>query len=139
DVQQMLEIENLQTFYRGNDPTPIRDVTLTGMNVPCRIGNAICLPGDVVLGTPAGVIFIPPHLAEEVCIRSEKLRLKEMFGMQRVREGIYRTDQVDRAWTPEMEAAFAEWRKENTPPEFQHLVWDEPPPVPKKEEGPTLL
>ena len=54
DVQQVMGITNINTFYRGNDPTPIRDVTLIGMNVPCRIGNAICMPGDVVLGTPAG-------------------------------------------------------------------------------------
>jgi len=70
DVQQVMGIEDLQTFYRGNDPTPIRDVTMVGMNVPCRIGGATCMPGDVVLGTPAGVMFVPPHLAESCAMHS---------------------------------------------------------------------
>ena len=50
DAQQIMEIDNFCTFCKGMDPTPIRDVTLVGMNVPCRIGEATCMPGDVVLG-----------------------------------------------------------------------------------------
>ncbi|SVC42867.1 uncharacterized protein METZ01_LOCUS295721, partial [marine metagenome] len=36
-----------------------------------RIGPATCIPGDVVLGTEAGSIFIPPHLAAKVIKFSE--------------------------------------------------------------------
>jgi regulator of RNase E activity RraA len=36
------------------------------INGVTRIGVATCVPGDVVLGTPVGVLFIPPHLAEAV-------------------------------------------------------------------------
>ena len=61
DAEQIVDIENLATYCRGFDPTAIRDVTLTGINVPCRIGDATCMPGDVVLGTMTGVLFIPPH------------------------------------------------------------------------------
>ncbi|MBM3239803.1 RraA family protein [Candidatus Poribacteria bacterium] len=125
DVQQIQGIENLQTFYKGNDPTGIGDVTLVGINVPCRIGNAICMPGDVVLGTIAGVLFIPPHLAEECVISSERIRFRELFGLQRLREGKYTSAQMDTKWTPEIEADFAEWRKTNTLDEFKHLKWDE--------------
>ncbi|MCY0875350.1 MAG: RraA family protein, partial [Firmicutes bacterium] len=89
DLQQIVEIEHLQTYYRGVDPTPIRDVTLVGINIPCTIGSAICLPGDVVLGTPSGVTFIPPHLAEECCLTSERIRLQDLFGFERIREGKY--------------------------------------------------
>jgi len=121
DVQQIQEIENLQTFCKGNDPTGIGDVTLISLNGPCRIGNAICMPGDVVLGTIAGILFIPPHLAEECCISSERTRLREIFGFQRLREGIYTSAQMDTGWTPEIEADFAEWRKTNTPDELKHL------------------
>ncbi|TDY45295.1 regulator of RNase E activity RraA [Alicyclobacillus sacchari] len=125
DLQQILEIENLQTYYRGIDPTPIRDVTLVGMNVPCRIGGAICMPGDVVLGTPAGVTFIPPHLAEEICVSAEKTRLRDMFGFVRIREGKYSSSDIDVAeWAPEIEEDFRRWRETNTPDDLQHLVWD---------------
>jgi len=145
DLQQVMDIPDFQTFYRGNDPTPIREVTLVGMNVPCRIGKAICMPGDVVLGTAAGVIFIPPHLAEDCVISAERTQLREIFGFQRLREGVYTSAQMDTRWTPEIEADFAEWRKTNTPDEFKHLVWEEPKPVAseappeKKKDEPTLL
>ncbi len=125
DVQQIQGIENLQTFYKGNDPTGIRDVTLTGMNVPCRIGGAVCMPGDVVLGTVSGVLFIPPHLAEQCAVHSEKTRLREIFGLQRLRERVYTSAQMDTKWTQEIEADFAEWRETNTPEELQHLRWEE--------------
>ena len=139
DLQQVMGIANLQTFYRGCDPTPIRDVTLVGINVPCRIGDAICMPGDVVLGTISGVLFIPPHLAEECVIRSEKTRLREMFGLGRIREGIYTSAQMDTKWTPEIQADFAEWRKTNTPDEFKHLDWGERTEAERsQEDGPTL-
>ena len=125
DLQQIYEIENFQTYYRGNDPTGIRDVTMIGINTPCRIGPAICMPGDVVLGTMAGILFIPPHLAEECAVFSEKTRLREMFGFQRLREGIYTSAQMDTGWTPAIEADFHEWRQTNTPDDLQHLRWDE--------------
>jgi len=140
DVQQVMGIENLQTYYRGNDPTPIREVTMVGMNVPCRIGNAICMPGDVVLGTPAGVLFIPPHLAEQCAVNSERTRLRETFGLQRLREGTYTSAQMDTQWTPEILADFHKWRETNTPDDLKHLDWEEqtPPDKAQKDQETTL-
>lgn len=139
DVQQVMGITSIQTFYRGNDPTPIRDVTLTGMNVPCRIGNAICMPGDVVLGTPAGVIFVPPHLAEECCIKCEKVNMRDRFGLTRLGEGKYTTAQIDGMWSDEIWADFHTWRKDHTPPEYTHLDWSgEEEEMRKRQSGPTL-
>lgn len=130
DLQQIMGIANLQTFYKGCDPTPIRDVTLVGINTPCRIGDAICMPGDVVLGTPSGVLFIPPHLVEKCVINAEKTQLREIFGFQRIREGVYTSAQMDTKWTDAIEADFADWRKTNTPKALQHLILDEPEPEP---------
>jgi len=143
DLQQIMEIPNLQTFYKGEDPTGIRDVTLVGINIPCRIGNATCMPGDVVLGTPSGILFIPPHLAEECVVSAERVLIRDMFGLQRLREGVYTSAEMDTRWTPEIEADFAEWRKTNIPDEFKHLEWEEPKEKPdqrpKKDEPPTLV
>lgn len=139
DVQQVMEIDNIQIFYRGNDPTPIWDVTLTGFNVPCRIGNAISMPGDLVLGTPAGVIFIPPHLAEICCVRAEKANLRDRFGLQRLREAKYTTAQIDSPWTDDIWADFHDWRKDNTPPEYMHLDWtNEQEEMRRRQTGPTI-
>ena len=140
DLQQIQTIDNLHTFYLGNDPTGIRDVTMVGMNVPCRIGGSVCMPGDVVLGTASGTLFIPPQHAEEVVVHSERTRLREIFGLQRLREKIYTSAQMDTKWTDAIEADFAEWRKTNTPPEFQHLDWDEETETDKKQaDEDTLL
>jgi len=38
------------------------------------------------LGRDGAVIFIPPHLAEKVVKTSEIVRLRDMFGHQRIRE-----------------------------------------------------
>ncbi len=140
DMQQVMGITNIQTFYRGYDPTGIRDVTLTGINVPCRIGRAICMPGDVVLGTPAGVLFVPPHLADEACTKAEKINLRDRFGLQRVREGIYTTAQIDSAWSDEIWGDFHNWRKENSPAEYSHLDWTgEEEEMRKRQSGPTVV
>jgi regulator of RNase E activity RraA len=104
-----MELDGFNAFVRGFDPTAIADVTLADINGIVRIGEATCLPGDVVLGTVEGVIFIPPHLAEEVVTRSEDIRLKDEFGQQRIREGIYTPGEVDREFSPEMLRDFEQW------------------------------
>ena len=53
-------------YFRGSTPSSYRDVMLTGINIPIRIGAATVMPGDVVFGDREGVSFIPPHLVEEV-------------------------------------------------------------------------
>jgi hypothetical protein len=71
------------------------------------------MPGDVVLGRREGVIFIPPHLAEQVVKRSEVVRLRDEFGHQRLREGKYTPGEIDRRWSEPMERDYTQWLKEN--------------------------
>ncbi|MGI6374756.1 MAG: RraA family protein [Anaerolineae bacterium] len=111
DAQQIVEIPGFNTFCRGMDPTPIRDVTLIGLNTPCRIGNATCMPGDLVIGTYEGVLFVPPHLAEEVLEHAERTHQREQFSHQRLREGVYTSSQMDTKWTEAIEADFDAWRQ----------------------------
>lgn len=109
DYQRVFQLENFNGFIKGLDPTPIRDVCLVEINVPIRIGAATCLPGDVVLGTPTGVTFIPPHLTQDVVEQSENVRLRDYFGQMQIREGVYTPGEVDRKWSDTMETDFAEW------------------------------
>ncbi|WP_274364946.1 RraA family protein [Paenibacillus thermotolerans] len=126
DNQQVVKIDNINIYYRGSDPTPIADVTMVGMNVPTRIGKAICLPGDVVLGTPAGVIFIPPHLAELTVTQAEKSQVRDVFGFIRLREGIYTTAQIDSNWSLSMWEDFVGWfETDSAAEEYRHLKWDQ--------------
>ena len=111
DTQRIFEIPDFGVFVRGLDPSAIAEVTLMGINVPIRIGEATVLPGDIVLGTREGIIFIPPHLAQEVVERSEDIRLRDTFGHQRLREGKYTPGEIDRAWSEAIEADFAAWKQ----------------------------
>jgi len=112
DTIRVYALPDINVFCRGFDPTPIRNVTLLSLNGPTRIGQATCLPGDVVLGTRGGVIFIPPHLVEEVVTASEDTRIRDQFGQQRLREGKYTSGQIDvSVWEDHIEADFQEWLK----------------------------
>ena len=126
DLQQIAEMENFQIFYRGTDPTGIGNCSMTGYNMPCRIGQAICMPGDVVLGTISGVIFIPAHLAETVVVRAEKNHVRDFFGFDRLKSGTYTTAQIDRMWTVAMMEDFLDWfQKDPRADEYRHLTWEE--------------
>jgi regulator of RNase E activity RraA len=112
DYQGLVQLTDVNFFVRGLDPTAIADVTLTGINIPIRIGGVTVLPGDVVLGTPTGVIFIPPHLAQEVVERSEDIRVRDEFGKQRLAEGKYTPGEIDvNVWREDIEADFQAWKQ----------------------------
>ncbi|XEC96537.1 RraA family protein [Paenibacillus tarimensis] len=126
DNQQVAEIGNINVYYRGSDPTAIEDVTMVGMNTPTRIGRAVCMPGDVVLGTPAGVIFIPPHLAELVVTQAEKSQVRDIFGFVRLREGTYTTAQIDSTWPLSLWEDFIRWfTADQAAAGYRHLCWDD--------------
>ena len=112
DYQGLVRLTEVNFFVRGVDPTAIADVTLAGINIPVRVGGVTVLPGDVVLGTPTGVIFIPPHLVQEVVERSEDIRVRDEFGKQRIGEGKYTSGEIDvGTWREDIEADFQAWKR----------------------------
>jgi len=112
DFQGIQKLPDITIFCRGIDPTAILETTLLGINIPVRIGQATVLPGDVVLGTVTGVIFIPPHLAQKVVERSEDIRMRDAFGKQRLMEGKYTPGEIDTKWTEQIEEDYQNWLKE---------------------------
>ena len=125
DLEQIVNIDATQTFYKGVDPTGIGEVTMTGYNVPCKIGGAVCMPGDIVLGTISGVIFIPPQHAEEVAVHAEKSHVRDIFGFIRLKENIYTTAQIDTSWTKAMMDDFINWfNTDAQAEEYRHLTWE---------------
>ena len=103
DVEQMKRVEGVQVYYRGIDPTPIRDFIMKGFNTVTRIGNATVLPGDIVFGAGGGVLFIPAHLVEEVVGGAAKTQVKDLFGFEMISQNKFTTAQIDRnTWTEEM-------------------------------------
>lgn len=111
DLTGISEIAGFIGYVRDFHPSAIADVTLTGINVPIRIGQVTVLPGDVLLSDPEGLTFIPPHLAEKVVESSERTQARDNWGHQMLREGKYTPGQIDAKWTPEMETEFNAWRE----------------------------
>jgi len=116
DIAGLKEIPGFTSFFRSyhpshhlNNPDGELNTTLIGINTPTRIGKVMVLPGDIVLGRDGGVSFIPPHLAEQVVKTSEVVRLRDMFGHQRLREQKYTAGQIDTRWSDEIEKDFSQW------------------------------
>lgn len=125
DVEQMKMVPDVQVYYRGIDPTPIRDFAMTGFNCPARIGKAICMPGDIVFGCGGGVLFIPPHLVTEVVDGAQKTRAKDMFGFDMIKANRFTTAEIDKnVWSEEMLDMLVEYiRTEPCAEEFRDIDW----------------
>jgi regulator of RNase E activity RraA len=113
DMEGLSEIEGFNAFVRGFDPTYLTESMLMGINVPIRLGRATVFPGDVVLAKKTGVLFIPAHLAEEVVVRAEFIMLRDMFGHEMLKKGVYTPGQIDGRWSEEIKGAFLEWVEKN--------------------------
>ncbi len=117
DMAGLARIEGFNAFVRGFDPSYLMESMLMGINVPIRIGRATVFPGDVVLAKKTGVLFIPAHLAEEVVDRSEFIMLRDMFGHEMLKKGVYTPGEIDGRWSDDIKQAFLEW-VENNPDEL---------------------
>lgn len=122
DINGLKELGSFTSFFRSYHPSHHLNnasapgqlnTTLVAINQPTRIGMATVMPGDVVLGRDGGVMFIPPHLLERVVKTSEIVRLRDMFGHQRLREGKYTPGQIDTRWSDEIERDFSKWLNEH--------------------------
>ena len=114
DLAGLVELNDVNFYVRGFDPTAIADVTLSGINIPVRIDGMTVLPGDVILGTATGIIVIPPHLVKEVVEESENTRVRDEFGKMRIGEGKYTSGEIDvPTWREDIEADYTAWKKAN--------------------------
>jgi regulator of RNase E activity RraA len=109
DLDGLKRIEGFNACVRGWDPSFLKNVTLSSINQPIRIGPTTVIPGDVILARQEGVIVVPSHLAEEVVVTAEIVALKDEFGHLRLKEGIYTPGQIDVRWTTPIKADFFKW------------------------------
>jgi len=109
DLEGLSEIRGFNAFVRDWDPSYLKDEVLIGLNGPVRIGQAVVLPGDLVLAKKEGVIFIPAHLAEKVIATAEFIQLRDEFGISRLKEGRYTPGQIDSQWTDALKEDFLQW------------------------------
>lgn len=114
DLAQLEAIDGFNAFVRDWNPGVYQASMIMGINIPTNIGNVAVFPGDVILGNREGVIVIPAHLAEEVVKTAEFVRLKDTFGFERLKAGVYTPGQIDTGdWSDEIEKDFSQWMREN--------------------------
>jgi regulator of RNase E activity RraA len=109
DLQEIKNLKGFNAFVRDFHPSFIEEMVLMGLNTPIRIGFAIVLPGDLVMATSEGVLFVPAHMAEQVVATSEFVIRKDQFGFEMVRTGKYSTGEIDSDWTNEIKTEFLKW------------------------------
>jgi regulator of RNase E activity RraA len=113
DLEGLEEIEGFNACVRDFHPSFLTETMLMGINVPITVGQAIVMPGDLVLAKKEGVIFIPPHLLSKVVLTGEFVTIRDEFGHAMLREGRFTPGQIDAAWSEEIRTAFIQWLDEN--------------------------
>ena len=93
DLEGISEMD-MPAYYRHVHPTPIRNVMLTGINIPVRIGGVTVMPGDMVFGDREGVYFVPPQLVEEVLDNADKTHVHDEWTRKKFDEGKYKSSDI---------------------------------------------
>ncbi|HEX4636009.1 MAG TPA: hypothetical protein VH189_07485 [Rhizomicrobium sp.] len=112
DAEENRELENYNGLYRAYDPSAWKDMTLTTINAPIRIGRATVLPGDLVLAKSEGVIFIPAYLAEDAVAHAEFINLEDAFNFDLNRQG-KNGGAFEGGWNGAKYDAFVQWINAN--------------------------
>ena len=85
---------DMPAYLRSEDPTPIGNVMLTGINVPIRIGGVTVMPGDLVVGDREGVYFIPPQSVKEILDRADEIHIHDEWTKMKFDEGKYKSSDI---------------------------------------------
>lgn len=109
DLQEIKNIKGFNAFVRDFHPSFTEEMVLMGLNTPIRIGNVMVIPGDLVIATREGVLFVPAHMAEQVVSTAEFVIRKDQFGFEMVRNGKYSTGEIDSQWNDEIKTEFLKW------------------------------
>jgi len=84
-------------YFRGAVPPAIRNIMVTGINIPVRIGHTTVMPGDVVLGDREGVFFIPPQYVQELVDEAEITHVHDEWTKKKFAEdggGKYKSSDI---------------------------------------------
>jgi regulator of RNase E activity RraA len=93
DLEGIFELPS-QVYFKAPHPAAVGGVVLAGVNIPVQVGGAIVMPGDVVLGDRTGVMFIPPHLVEEIVKQAELTHLHDEWTKNKFLTGKYRASEL---------------------------------------------
>jgi regulator of RNase E activity RraA len=89
-----IEPMGMPGYIRGTHPSAIGGVTLTGVNVPIKIGNVTVMPGDLVVGDREGVSFIPPSAVEKVLDTADTTHVHDEWTRAQFDTGKYKSSEI---------------------------------------------
>ena len=69
-------------------------MTISGINIPVRIGKATVMPGDLVFGDAEGVYFIPPALVQQVVDNADVIHIHDEWTRKKFDEGKYKSSEI---------------------------------------------
>ncbi len=111
DLEGIHPIE-MGAYFRNVHPTPLRNVMLTGVNIPIRIGSTTVMPGDVAFGDREGVSFIPPHLLKVVLDKAEETHIHDEWTKAKFLTGKYKSSELyPTPSSPELKREYEEYKK----------------------------
>ena len=111
DLEGISEME-MPAYFRRTHPSAIANVSLTGMNIPVRIGNVTVMPGDMVVGDPEGVYFVPPHLVQGMVDNADVIHIHDEWTRKKFDEGKYKSSDIySRPRDPALQKEYDEYLK----------------------------
>jgi regulator of RNase E activity RraA len=111
DLEGISEID-MPAYFRKAHPSAIANVMLTGINVPVRIGGVTVMPGDLVLGDPEGVYFIPPQLVQQAVDNADIVHIHDEWTKKMFDTGKYKSSEIyGSPKDPELKKQYEEYLK----------------------------
>ena len=111
DIEGLAEMPT-QVYYRDGHPAAVGGVLIVGINIPVKIGEAIVMPGDVVLGDRTGLTFIPPQLVQEIVDRAEVTHIHDEWTKAKFLTGKYKSSELyPTPKSPELKKEYEEYLK----------------------------
>ena len=99
-------------YFRSSHPSFITNVTLTGINIPIRVGNVTVMPGDLVVGDREGIYFIPPQFAQEIMDKADEVHVHDEWTRRKFDEGKYKSSDIySSPRDPELRKEYQEYLK----------------------------
>jgi 4-hydroxy-4-methyl-2-oxoglutarate aldolase len=93
DLEGISDID-MPAYFRKSHPSFLTNVTITGINIPVRIGSATVMPGDLVVGDSEGIYFIPPHLVQPTLDNADVVHIHDEWTRKKFDEGKYKSGEI---------------------------------------------
>lgn len=103
---------DMGVYYRHAHPSAISSVSLTGYNIPVRIGAATVFPGDVVFGDKTGIYFLPPSAVKPIVDRAEETHIHDEWTKEKFMTGKYKSSELyPTPKDPKIKAEYDEYKR----------------------------